>query len=92
MSPLVEIGLADLPKIGGARAPRPPTCDGPELFLQICLKISVLMPKLYRIDEISLNSKNLGISSNFKPRRFKFVALTGTYYQGIVKSTVSGCI
>ena len=32
VSPLVDIGLADLPKSGGTRAPRPPgppTCDGP---------------------------------------------------------------
>ena len=29
--PLVEIGLADLPKSGGARAPGPPTCDRPAL-------------------------------------------------------------
>ena len=29
VSPLVEIGLADLPNIGGAKAPQPPPCDGP---------------------------------------------------------------
>ena len=30
VSPLVKIGLADLPNIGGAKAPQPPPCDGPE--------------------------------------------------------------
>ena len=29
---LVEIGLADLPKSGVGTAPRPPTCDGPDLI------------------------------------------------------------
>ena len=29
VSPLVEIGLADLPNIGGAKAPQPPSCDNP---------------------------------------------------------------
>ena len=29
VSPLVKIGLADLPNIGGAKAPQPPPCDGP---------------------------------------------------------------
>ena len=31
--PLVEIGLADLPKSGGGTGPPgPPTCDGPVLY------------------------------------------------------------
>ena len=32
VSPLVEIGLADLPNIGGGglRPPQPPPCDGPD--------------------------------------------------------------
>ena len=29
VSPLVEIGLADLPNIGGLKPPQPPPCDGP---------------------------------------------------------------
>ena len=29
VSPLVEIGLANLPHIEGAKAPQPPPCDGP---------------------------------------------------------------
>ena len=34
VSPLVKIGLADLPNIGGARAPpQPPPCDGPGLIV-----------------------------------------------------------
>ena len=33
VSPLVEIGLTDLPKTGGAEAPQPPACDCIFLFL-----------------------------------------------------------
>ena len=33
VSPLVEIGLADLPNIGVAKAPpQPPPCDGPAVL------------------------------------------------------------
>ena len=33
MSPLVEIGLNDLPKTGGAKAlPNPPAGDGPAMY------------------------------------------------------------
>ena len=35
--PLVKIGLTDLPKSGGARAPPgPPACDGPATVQQKC--------------------------------------------------------
>ena len=54
MSPLVEIGLADLPNIGGAKAPQLPPCDGPafnsmepvlDLFVtvDICIVSTVLL-------------------------------------------------
>ena len=33
VSPLVEIGLADLPNIGGLKPPQPPPCDGPGAVL-----------------------------------------------------------
>ena len=36
VSPLVEIGLADLPNIGGAKAPQPPPCDGPGMYAHLC--------------------------------------------------------
>ena len=36
VSPLVEIGLADLPNIrGGLKAPQPPPCDGPAYTLYL---------------------------------------------------------
>ena len=31
VSPLVEIGLDDLPNIGGTKTPQPPPCDGPSV-------------------------------------------------------------
>ena len=36
VSLLVKIGLADLPNIGGAKAPQPPPCDGPGMYAHLC--------------------------------------------------------
>ena len=49
--PLVEIGLTDLPKSGGARAPpAPPACDRPEqlnaLLSQLKLDCALLASKV----------------------------------------------
>ena len=53
--PLVEIGLADLPKsVGETGPPGPPACDGPVFLLFGNVSISYRTPKYLRLEKIRI--------------------------------------
>ena len=58
VSPLVEIGLTDLPNIGGGlKPPQPPPCDGPAEYIYLKVKQNVI--KIAAVTKIDLFDCNV---------------------------------